>query len=336
MKKSIITAIVIVSLLVVGLSVVAGFSFAVGPSQSASRTFVAHLSAASGVNTKATGEATFRLSPDGKSISYKLVVSNINNVFMAHIHLSATGDILVWLYPNPNTVASGGEAACIAVLSGGSASACPGFVAGRFDGVLAQGTLTAADLSGSNTCAGCKGVSFAALISAIEAGETYVNVHTTQNPGGEIQGTILSAPHHPPVRFQSSLVGSYPGVTIDGFKSGGAPWTVASGQARLSSDGMLNVNIDGLLLYGTGTSLDGTTGPVTQVLASVVCETTSGLSITNTSSVALSSMGNAHISQDVPLPSTCFAPQILIRIAATTSGPATNGAWIAATGFESS
>ena len=254
---------------------------------------------------------------------------------MAHIHLSATGDILVWLYPNPNTVASGGEAACIAVLSGGPITSCPGYKAGKFTGVLAQGTITAADLSGSTTCYGCLGISFSALVSDLEAGEAFVNVHTAQSPAGDLAGAIPGAPphpEHPSFRFRASLVGSYPGITVAAVPSGGAPWTLASGHASLLSSGMLSVDIDGLVIYGTGTSLDGTVGPVTQVVASLVCESSSGPSLINSSAVPLTPTGYAKINQNIPIPSTCFAPQVLIRIAATTSGAVSNGPWIASTG----
>jgi hypothetical protein len=160
-------------------------------------TFVANLIAAPGVSTNATGEATFQLSADNQSLNYTLNVSNISEVFMAHIHLSPSMDIGVWLDPNPNTVANGGEAACIAVLSTppGPISACPGLIPGTFSGVLAQGTITTADLSGSNTCPGCSGLSsptMSALIAYIESGQTFVNVHTMQNPAGEIEGTIVA------------------------------------------------------------------------------------------------------------------------------------------------
>ncbi len=188
--------IVAVLMLVAGISFTTSFSFASAAQSSSPQTFVAQLSAAPGVSSQATGNATFQLSPDGQSISYKLVVSNINNVFMAHIHLSPSGNIAVWLYPSPNTVSSGDETSCISVLSGGSPSSCTGYVSGKFDGVLAQGNITAADLSGSTTCAGCSGLSpltISALISNIESGKTFVNVHTVQNPSGEIQGTIVPA-----------------------------------------------------------------------------------------------------------------------------------------------
>jgi hypothetical protein len=318
----------IVAVLAIGLSI-SSISFA--SDGSAGRTFTVHLSASPGVVSKATGQAVFQLSSNGQSLSYKLMVTNIKNVFMAHIHLSATSAILLWLYPNPNTVASGGEKNCLAVLSGGPVSACPGYKAGSFSGVLAQGTLDSADLTGSTTCYGCLGVSFAALVSDLEAGEAYVNVHTTQYPAGELSGQIG---HHPPFNFHSSLAGSYPGITIAGVPSGGAPWTVSSGHVSISPKGKLNVSVKGLLIYGTGTSADGTVGPVTKVLASLVCSTSSGPSIVaDSSAVSLSSMGNANIDQGIAIPSTCFAPQVLLVIAATTSGPVSNGPWIAATGL---
>jgi hypothetical protein len=47
--------------------------------------------------------------------------------------------------------------------------------------VLAEGTFTASDVSA---------ISFADLLAAIRAGTTYVNVHTTQFPGGEIRGQL--------------------------------------------------------------------------------------------------------------------------------------------------
>lgn len=325
MKKSTISVMIVVALLAVGIPLVTSFSFASRPPP---QTFVAHLSAASGVTSQATGEAIFRLSPDGNSLSYTLRVSNINNVFMAHIHLSPSGDILVWLYPNPNTVASGGEAACLAVLSGGSPSSCPGYIAGRFDGVLAQGTITAADLTGSTTCAGCLGITFSTLISDIESGQTYVNVHTTQNPGGEIQGTIAAPSHPSHIHFESSLVGSTPGVTIGGVGSGGVPWIVMASNAGIDPNGMLHLSVVGLVISLPGSPVDGTTGPVKNVLASLVCGNSV---VASTSPVPLGANGDAHINQKVSLPSTCFGPVILLRI----SGLAASDPWIAATGFAS-
>ena len=50
--------------------------------------------------------------------------------------------------------------------------------------ILAEGTFTAANVTG---------ISFADLLAAIRAGNTYVNVHTTAFPGGEIRGQLARA-----------------------------------------------------------------------------------------------------------------------------------------------
>lgn len=143
------------------------------PVSAASRTYTAHLSsdqevANSPVVSQATGQAIFKVSKDGERIEYRLIVTNIENVTMAHIHLAPAGQnggVVVWLYPD-----------------GPPAQLIPG----RSSGVLATGTITADDLVGS--LAGS--TSLSNLIAAFDAGNAYVNVHTSQFPGGEIRGQI--------------------------------------------------------------------------------------------------------------------------------------------------
>ena len=119
------------------------------------------------VNTPAHGVATFQLSADGKSLTYRLSVTDIENVSMAHIHMGPAGQegpVVAWLYPSkPPAVVK----------------------KGKFTGVLAQGTLTEADLVGP-----MQGKTIGDLVDQIKAGKAYVNVHTEKNPGGEIRGQI--------------------------------------------------------------------------------------------------------------------------------------------------
>ena len=134
------------------------------------RTFTASLTGGAevpAVSTLAQGKAIFKLSQDGQSISFRLVVANIENVTQAHIHLApagANGPVVVWLYP-------GGPPAQL--------------IPGRFDGILAEGTLTAADLVGS-----LAGGTLKDLLENMASGNAYVNVHTSQFPGGEVRGQI--------------------------------------------------------------------------------------------------------------------------------------------------
>lgn len=152
------------------LVVLAVLLLAVGAVSADSRTYVAHLTGGAEVpprDTLSQGQAVFRLSRDGSELHYKLIVANIEDVTMAHIHLAPAGqngDIVVWLYP---------------------AAPPPQLIDGRSQGVLARGEITADDLMGP-----LGGATLSDLIDAIEAGNAYVNVHTSANPTGEVRGQI--------------------------------------------------------------------------------------------------------------------------------------------------
>ncbi|MDA8412469.1 MAG: CHRD domain-containing protein [Desulfobacteraceae bacterium] len=115
------------------------------------------------VTTQATGKAEFKLSKDGKELTYKLTVTDIENVTAAHIHLGKKGKDgppLAGLFAGPKKE-------------------------GKFSGVLAAGILTEKDLIGS-----VKDKPLTELVKLIKSGSTYVNVHTDKYPGGELRGQI--------------------------------------------------------------------------------------------------------------------------------------------------
>lgn len=125
--------------------------------------------------TRARGNATFHLSEDGQSLSYQLIVANIENVVQSHIHLGAAGangPVVVFLY---GPVPPGG---------------------GRVNGPIAEGTITPA-----NFISLMAGKTMADLLAEMQAGNAYVNVHTNDGvnptntgpgdfPGGEVRGQI--------------------------------------------------------------------------------------------------------------------------------------------------
>ena len=124
-------------------------------------------------------------------------------------------------------------------------------------------------------------------------------------------------------------------------------WKVASGEARIESDGRLTAEMSGLLL------LNDTVGPVLTVFASLVCQKTvltgapTSEVVASTADVALSAAGDAEIDETITLPPVCVAPIVLIRINLVDVGfgpvpitalPDGSGgflaaAWIAASGF---
>jgi hypothetical protein len=122
------------------------------------------------IETNAAGEATFTISEDETSITFRLIVANINDVTQAHIHCGGpdvAGPVVVFLF---------------------------GFdpVGVTVNGILSQGTITADDVIARPDSALCPGgvANLADVIEKIRSGEAYANVHTILNAPGEIRGTI--------------------------------------------------------------------------------------------------------------------------------------------------
>jgi hypothetical protein len=110
------------------------------------------------VVTAATGQGTAVISPDGSTITYIVTYSGLSGAALAaHIHTGALG-------------VAGGVILPLVV------SASP-----------MVGTLTAANFTPSGAI-----TTFAQAVAAIKAGNTYFNVHTAANPGGEIRGQIVA------------------------------------------------------------------------------------------------------------------------------------------------
>ena len=132
--------------------------------------------------------------------------------------------------------------------------------------------------------------------------------------------------------FRSGVIGSNPGLTIGGVPSGGAAWVVREGKASLTPSGELELEVKGLLI--SGGPLNGTTGPVTQIAASLVCGGSGGMVVATTAAVNLSPEGDAELEAKITPPATCFGTIILVRVAGIngTLLPAP-GPFIAVTGF---
>lgn len=140
--------------------------------------FIAHLTGDNEIPANASlgqGQVLFQLNPAGTELSYRLISSNIENVVASHIHLGPVDDngpVVQFLF---GSVPPGG---------------------GAQNGVLATGTIDGSALAGP-----LAGMGLGALIDAMVAGDTYVNVHTNDGvdptntgpgdiPGGEIRGQV--------------------------------------------------------------------------------------------------------------------------------------------------
>ena len=134
-------------------------------------------------DTHAAGQLTLKLN-DNNQIDYVLDVANITNITQAHIHMApagVNGGIVVWLFPSVKATTA---------LPGGGGPVARILVAGTFSAVDFRGTLA--------------GKPLADFIAAVEAGQTYGNVHTDDGiapantgtgdfPGGEIRGQLSAS-----------------------------------------------------------------------------------------------------------------------------------------------
>jgi CHRD domain len=117
------------------------------------------------VQTIASGFADLDVEiEDGQRVvDYEIFVNNIDRVTQAHIHqgsINETGPIIVPLF---------------------NASTPTGPVTGQ----LAEGQFNSANFVGP-----LQGRQLDDLIALMQNGTAYVNVHTEQNPNGEIRGTV--------------------------------------------------------------------------------------------------------------------------------------------------
>ena len=111
------------------------------------------------VSTTATGSATITI--EGSEIVYRVDVVGLEGILVSHIHIAPpgeNGDVNMNLCNTADTPDCSTETT----------------------GVLVEGS--------NGVTQG--GITFDSLLSAIRAGNAYVNVHTTQNQGGEIRGQI--------------------------------------------------------------------------------------------------------------------------------------------------
>jgi hypothetical protein len=117
------------------------------------------------------GKGVFNASQDSSSITYSLTFSGLSSTAVAsHIHFGekgVAGSVVVFL------------------CGGGGKPACPA------GGGTVTGTITGADVL-SVPSQGVTGGSFAELVRILRSGDAYVNVHTTNHPGGEIRGQVSS------------------------------------------------------------------------------------------------------------------------------------------------
>ena len=154
-----IAAMGILSVLLVGTSSIAS-QIAAGQAEEVFKARLAGTEEVPPNESPAGGSAWVKINND--DIEYEVNVTDIDKVNAAHIHLGEkgkNGPVILTLYKDDPTELKTGK--------------------------LAEANLTASNLEGP-----MKGKTGADLVQAIKDGTTYVNVHSTDFPNGEIRGHL--------------------------------------------------------------------------------------------------------------------------------------------------
>jgi len=267
------------------------------------------------VATAATGEGTAVISPDGSTITYVVTYSGLSGAAAAaHIHTGAAG-------------VAGGVILPLAV------SASP-----------MVGTLTAADFTASGSV-----TTFAQAVAAIKAGDTYFNIHTAANPGGEIRGQIVAKgsarfaslagfQEVPPVATSATGNGwvlvSTDGSTLtyyvaySGLSGPAAAAHIHTGAAGVAGGVILPLAVSASPMVGTLTAADFTASGSVTTFAEAVAAVQAGNTYFNIHTAANAGgeiRGQIGVTVAVPAPTptarVTFPPTTTVPV-----GPASSGA----------
>ncbi len=135
----------------------------------------------------------------------------------------------------------------------------------------------------------------------------------------------------------AGVTGVYVGAStpLRGIPGGGFPWVIAEGKSKLSANGQLNVEVQGLVIDPSNATAqkDGLAGinPLPYFFATLSCLSNTGATVNvNTAAVSATTGGNATIEQTISLPPSCIAPLIFVRGSRTGSS---SGPWFAVSGY---
>ena len=170
-----------IALAVIAVASASAFVYAQGGLKPISELLNGYEETPSAVSTTGTGTFDARISHDGSAIDWELSYSDLEGaVQQAHVHFGqsgVTGPISVFLCTNLGNGPAGTQP-------------CPAPPA------VISGTITAGDVTNLANERGISAGELDELIQAIRAGATYVNVHSTRWPGGEIRSQIAGHGGH--------------------------------------------------------------------------------------------------------------------------------------------
>jgi CHRD domain-containing protein len=157
------------------------FALAQGGVKTLSESLIGYEETPSAVSTTGNGTFTARISTDGQRIDWQLTYADLEGaVQQAHIHFgqrAVTGPISVFLCTNLGNGPVGTQP-------------CPA------PPTTISGVIGPVDVTNLANERGISSGEMDELVKAIRAGVTYVNVHSTRWPGGEIRSQINGHSDH--------------------------------------------------------------------------------------------------------------------------------------------
>ncbi|HEV2029336.1 MAG TPA: CHRD domain-containing protein [Candidatus Dormibacteraeota bacterium] len=125
------------------------------------------------------GAGTFEATVSGGTLSYKLTYSGLgSDAFMSHIHFGqpgVNGGVYIWLCGSATAPGPAGTPTCPA--KGGT-------VTGKVSATAVQSLEATQNLKAGD---------FTGAVRILQSGDAYINVHTTNFPGGEIRGQVKTS-----------------------------------------------------------------------------------------------------------------------------------------------
>jgi hypothetical protein len=175
------------------------------------------------VMSDALGKALFTLSPDMMTLYFRVIVSDIDNITASHIHEGAPDANGPVVFP---------------LYAGGGTFDPDNPVSGMLDLDLTQ-------------------------VAALLAGDYYVNVHTSDHPGGEIRGQI--GMYSPPSEYSAMLSGDQEVPPVTTEATGEAHFGLSADLSLLDFHVMVS-DIDNITASHLHTGWPGQNGPVALAL----------------------------------------------------------------------
>jgi hypothetical protein len=155
---------------IIGAAVIVAIGVSCGSDSTGptNKRYIANLNAAAeGGTITSAGSGVVTFEDKGDLITWSMTLTNMTNVTVSHIHLGAATNV--------------GSTAGPVIINLFLPNRAPGNEIGTVNGLVAEGTITNAN---SPT------VKLDSLRVLFNNGNSYANVHTAANPGGEIRDQI--------------------------------------------------------------------------------------------------------------------------------------------------